>query len=258
MQRAAGRQGALARRRLSRYAHGHAVQAPCRPPPSYPEGRLPVPELAGLKRRGDLTLRLDKAALTEWQAPRRTTPGGQAWYPDAAIEPGPMLRLVFHPALRQAEGLAASMLRLLGQAPRVPDHIRLCRRSRGDRSRALQSGHQTEAARPPLAGPARRSRHGRRGAQPHDPGCGAGFHPRCCTQLGGAVLSAHQTSVQQLCRERSPPSRPAGCPQPAREPAGCPEEGRPSQEEPHRGEDQARRTPQKAKTSEIGSVMVRR
>ena len=41
---------------------------------------------AGLKRRGDLTLWLDEAALAGWQAPRRTTPGGQAWYSDAAIE----------------------------------------------------------------------------------------------------------------------------------------------------------------------------
>ena len=34
---------------------------------------------AGLQRRGDLTLWLDEAALAGWQAPRRTTPGGQAW-----------------------------------------------------------------------------------------------------------------------------------------------------------------------------------
>ena len=60
---------------------------------------------AGLKRRGDLTLWLDEAAIAEWQAPRRTTPGGQAWYSDAAIELVLVLRLVFHLALRQAEGL---------------------------------------------------------------------------------------------------------------------------------------------------------
>src|SRR3712207_7930136 len=41
---------------------------------------------AGLKRRGDLTLWLDEAAIAEWQAPRRTTPGGQALYSDLAIE----------------------------------------------------------------------------------------------------------------------------------------------------------------------------
>jgi Transposase DDE domain len=86
---------------------------------------------AGLKRRGDLTLWLDEAAIAGWQAPRRTTPGGQARYSDAAIELVLMLRLVFHLALRQAEGFAASILRLLGQELRVPDHTTLSRRSRG-------------------------------------------------------------------------------------------------------------------------------
>src|ERR671914_2182529 len=86
---------------------------------------------AGLKRRGDLTLWLDEAAIAGWQAPRRTTPGGQAWYSDAAIELVLMLRLVFHLALRQREGFAASVLRLLGQALLVPDHTTLSRRSRG-------------------------------------------------------------------------------------------------------------------------------
>jgi hypothetical protein len=86
---------------------------------------------AGLTRRGDLTLWLDEAAMAGWQAPRRTTPGGQAWYSDAAIELVLTLRLVFHLALRQAEGFTASVLRLLGQELRVPDHTTLSRRSRG-------------------------------------------------------------------------------------------------------------------------------
>src|SRR3712207_2686662 len=85
----------------------------------------------GLKRRGDLTLWLEEAAIAGWQAPRRTTPGGQAWYSEVAIELVLTLRLVFRLALRQAEGFAASVLRLLGQALRVPDHATLCRRGRG-------------------------------------------------------------------------------------------------------------------------------
>src|SRR4051794_21133033 len=85
---------------------------------------------AGLKRRGDLTLWLDEGALAGWQAPRRSTPGGQAWYSDAAIELVLMLRLVFHLALRQAEGFAANVLRLLGQTLRAPDHPPWGRRSR--------------------------------------------------------------------------------------------------------------------------------
>ena len=38
---------------------------------------------AGLTRRGDLTLWLDETAMAGWQAPRRTTLGGQARYLDA-------------------------------------------------------------------------------------------------------------------------------------------------------------------------------
>ena len=86
---------------------------------------------AGLTRRGDLTLWLDEDATAGWQAPRRTTPGGQAWYSDVAIELALTLQLVFHLALRQAEGFTASVLRLLGQDLRVPDHTTLSRRGRG-------------------------------------------------------------------------------------------------------------------------------
>ena len=86
---------------------------------------------AGLKRRGDLTLWLDEDAIAGWQAPRRTTPGGQPSYSDLAIELVLMLRLVFHLALRQAEGFVASLLRLLGLDLPVPDHTTLSRRGRG-------------------------------------------------------------------------------------------------------------------------------
>ena len=75
---------------------------------------------AGLKRRGDLTLWLDEAAVAGWQAPRRSTPGGQAWYSGASIELVLMLRLVSDLALRQAEGFAASVLRCFPRAS--PDH----------------------------------------------------------------------------------------------------------------------------------------
>src|ERR671910_1284861 len=85
---------------------------------------------AGLRRRGDLTLWLDEAAIAGWQAPRRTTPGGQALYSDLAIELVLILRLVFHLALSQAEGFASSVLRLLGLDLPVPDHTPLSRRGR--------------------------------------------------------------------------------------------------------------------------------
>jgi len=96
---------------------------------------------AGLKRRGDLILWLGEGALAGWQAPRRTTPGGQARYSDAAIELVLMLRFVFHLALRQAEGFAASLLRLLGKKLRVPNHTTLSRRSRGFAGRDHRSSH---------------------------------------------------------------------------------------------------------------------
>lgn len=47
-----------------------------------------------------------------------------------AIELVLMLRLVFHLALRQAEGFAASVLRLLGQDLRALDHTTINRRGR--------------------------------------------------------------------------------------------------------------------------------
>ena len=63
---------------------------------------------AGLRRRGDLTLWLDEAAVAGWSAPTRRTPGGQAIYSDLAIELVLTLRLVFHLALRQAEAFSRS------------------------------------------------------------------------------------------------------------------------------------------------------
>jgi len=83
---------------------------------------------AGLRRRGDITFWVDEAALAGWQAPRRSTPGGQPRYSDLAIKLVLSLRLVFHLALRQAEGFTRSVLALLGLDLAVPDHITLSRR----------------------------------------------------------------------------------------------------------------------------------
>jgi hypothetical protein len=73
---------------------------------------------------------LDDDASTGWQAPRRSTHGDQASYSDVAIELVLMLRLVFHHALRQAASFATSVLRLLGQALRVPDQTTVGRQNR--------------------------------------------------------------------------------------------------------------------------------
>jgi len=85
---------------------------------------------AGPRWRGDLTFWLDEAALANWQAPRRTTPGGQPRYSDLAIELVLTLRLVFHLALRQAEAFSRSVLALLGLELAIPDHTTLSRRGR--------------------------------------------------------------------------------------------------------------------------------
>jgi len=85
---------------------------------------------AGLRRRGDLTFWVEEAALAGWQAPRRSTPGGQPRYSEPAIELVLTLRLVFHLALRQAEGFARSVLQMLRMALPVPDHTTLSRRGR--------------------------------------------------------------------------------------------------------------------------------
>ena len=85
---------------------------------------------AGLRRRGSLTLWVTPEVLDGWQAARRTTPGGQSVYSELAIEAGMMLRLAFHLALRQTEGLIASIFSLLGVSLSAPDHTTLSRRAR--------------------------------------------------------------------------------------------------------------------------------
>jgi hypothetical protein len=140
---------------------------------------------AGLRRRGDLTLWLDEAAVAGWSAPKRSTPGGQPIYSDLAIELVLTLRLVFHLALRQAEAFVGSILRLLGLDLSVPDHSTLSRRGRafaGRCSRVLPSPGQAETAMgryKHLIGPRLRartlsgqqgeSRDRRKRAQPDDP-----------------------------------------------------------------------------------------
>jgi Transposase DDE domain len=56
--------------------------------------------------------------------------GRTALYSNLAIELVLILRLVFRLGLRQAEGFASSVLRLLGLDLPVPDHTTLSRRGR--------------------------------------------------------------------------------------------------------------------------------
>ena len=74
-----------------------------------------------LRRRGDLTVWISEDALALWAAPRRTTPGGQPYYSDLAIELCLTLGMVFKQPLRQTQGLMRSIATLLGVEIAVPD-----------------------------------------------------------------------------------------------------------------------------------------
>ena len=84
---------------------------------------------AALRRRGSLTLWVTPEVVGEWQAARRTTPGGQSIYSELAIETGMILRRAFHLALRQTEGLMGSIFGLLGVSLSALDHSTLSRRA---------------------------------------------------------------------------------------------------------------------------------
>jgi hypothetical protein len=85
---------------------------------------------ARLRGRGSLTLWVTPEVLDGWRAARRTPPGGQSVYSDLAIETGMMLCLAFHLALRQTEGLMASIFDLLDVPLSTPDHSTFSRRAR--------------------------------------------------------------------------------------------------------------------------------
>ena len=84
---------------------------------------------ASLRQRGSLTVWFSAEAIEGWRAAPRTTRGGQPWYSPLAILTALTLRAVFRLALRQTEGLIASVLRLLGLDLAVPDHTTLSRRA---------------------------------------------------------------------------------------------------------------------------------
>ena len=83
-----------------------------------------------LRRRGDITVWFNAAAVDSWNAPPSGRPGGQREYSDVAIETALTLRSLFHLGLRQTEGFVGSLVRLMGLELRVPDHTTLSRRGR--------------------------------------------------------------------------------------------------------------------------------
>ena len=83
---------------------------------------------SALRQRGSLTVWFTEAAIAAWKAEPRGTRGGQPRYSALAITTALTLRAVFRLALRQTEGLVASMLRLLDLDLAAPDHSTMSRR----------------------------------------------------------------------------------------------------------------------------------
>ena len=73
-----------------------------------------------LVERGNLTLWLSPAAISDWNAKPSGRRGGQQKYSDVAIEAALTLRLLFHLPLRQTEGFLLSIFKL--RAPSLHRH----------------------------------------------------------------------------------------------------------------------------------------
>ena len=83
---------------------------------------------ASLKARGDLTVWLDPDI--QWYSTACAKPGRSKTFSDAAIQFCLTVNCLFNLPLRQALGLAQSLLRLAGLPWVVPDYSTLCRRQK--------------------------------------------------------------------------------------------------------------------------------
>jgi hypothetical protein len=88
-----------------------------------------------LVKRGALTLWVDEAVASQWWHVGPNQRGAQPTYSDVAIETVLTLKEVFHLPNRATEGLARSLMELLGLALDVPDHSTLSRRGKTVRVR---------------------------------------------------------------------------------------------------------------------------
>jgi hypothetical protein len=84
---------------------------------------------AGLKARGRVGFWLAPEAIAGWYYEGPQQRGGAYQYSDAAIETGLLVRLVYHLAWRQTEGLLESLLAQMAPSLEVPDYTTLARRS---------------------------------------------------------------------------------------------------------------------------------
>ena len=72
---------------------------------------------------------ITEAAIDAWTAVPRSTPGGQATYPDGAIQTCLMLRAAFKLPQRQDKGLVTLFIEFPGCELAVPDHTTVSRRA---------------------------------------------------------------------------------------------------------------------------------
>lgn len=86
---------------------------------------------AALKQRASLTFWIDEAAMASWYGnTRRGRVGHPTRYADLAIHAVLTLKAVFRLPLRQVEGFAQSLFRMLGVPLTVPEYSTLSRRGR--------------------------------------------------------------------------------------------------------------------------------
>ncbi len=83
-----------------------------------------------LRNRGSLVVWISEEALRNWKGVPQKTVGRPNTYSDGAIEMVLTIGKVFHQPLRQTQGLAGSIVQLLGIILPVPDFSTLSRRSR--------------------------------------------------------------------------------------------------------------------------------
>ena len=76
-----------------------------------------------------MTLWLSSEAIAAWTPGRLLRPGVQRRYSDLAIETAPILRLLCHLPLRQAEGFLHSLFGMMRLDLSAPDYTTLSRRS---------------------------------------------------------------------------------------------------------------------------------
>lgn len=83
---------------------------------------------SSLKQRGSLTIWISAIVAEQWYHQGPPQRGAQRYYADLAIETALTLRLVYHLALRQAEGFLESILTQMGFELEAPDYTTLSRR----------------------------------------------------------------------------------------------------------------------------------